>query len=208
MITYSISQFKIDIGTHPTRNEVFPRRKGEFDKYETFFNVSDDAPYDNTITWRDDASVHWFPINEFGYWTYQPFYWLVRLLDEAIKENKEIYLHCHAGAHRSPMMAYLYIRSLGFSPEESYAKFAESNTLGERTNWLEETFQHDIEYGRIPSDVVEFMQDVRANKDLSMMSVMKKRGVMDLPQKTIDKRGTRKPVGEAQIALEKKGLFS
>ncbi len=40
-----------------------------------------------------------------------------------------------------------------------------------------------------------------------MLKIMQKRGVVDFPQKAIDKGKVKKPVGEVQIALDKKGLF-
>lgn len=203
MITYRIPTLKIDIGSHPTANSVFPIREGELDKYNVFLNVSDDVPYMMT------AETHWFPINEFGYWTYQPFYWLVRLMDKAVKENNNIYLHCHAGMHRSPMMGYLYLRSLGNSPDEAFSKFHDTMVLvgDANKNWLEETFQNDVEYGRIPADVVEFMKDVRKYEKDSLMHIMKKRGGLDLPQKAIEKNGIKKPVGKTQIDEAQKGIF-
>jgi hypothetical protein len=201
MVNYSISDFKIHIGNHPHYNEN--DEEGILNSYDAIVNVSDDPAYGLD----GNARIYWFPISEFGYWTYQPFFWFVKLMDHHLEKQDRIYVHCHAGIHRSPMMVYLYIRSLGFSPDEAYSKFNASFSSDENTNWLEETFQNDVEYGRIPADVVEFMKDVQANKEMSMMSVMKKRGVLDLPSKTTEKRGVKKPVGQAQIIQNKKGLF-
>jgi len=207
MITYSIPTLKIDIGTHPTANTVTPPRPGELDKYNFFVNVSDDEPYQMN---KPDTEVHWFPVNEFGYWTYQPFYWITRLMDRAVEEKKDVYLHCHAGAHRSPMMGYLYLRSLGHNPDEAFKLLEEGWKVGADVtkNWLEETFLNDVEYGRIPEDVVQFMKDVRNNPKDSLMTVMHKRKVMDLPQKTVEKSGIKKPVGQIQIVMQEKGLFN
>jgi hypothetical protein len=203
MITYRIPSLKINIGDHP---QVYEHEYETMMDHDVLMNVSDEGPYGSIDIPK--KIIHWCPINEFGYWGYHTFFWTVRVLDEAIEYDKRIYLHCHAGAHRSPMIGYLYLRSLGHSPEEAIALFDEKFAIGERTNWLEETFQNDVEYGRIPADVVQFMKDVRAYPNGSLMGVMSKRNVMDLPPKTIEKNGIKKPVGEIQVTLAQKGLFT
>ncbi len=202
MITYKIPKYHIEIGDHP----MFDGIDKIVTKYNAIINVSDDVPYPNEP--YPDTAIHWFPICEFGYWTYQPFYWIVRIMDRYVENHAKIYVHCHAGAHRSPMMVYLYLRSLGNTPDEAYDLFDDKFSLdGQRHNWLEEVLTNDIEYGRIPSDVVEFMKDVRKDSDASMMSVMNRRKVMDLPPKTIEKNGVKKPCSEAQLKEAEQGYF-
>lgn len=202
MITYIVPSLSVDIGEHPV---IY--NKDDFDYfiagYGTMFNFADELPYED-----DKTKVYWHPINEFGYWTYQPFYFFTILMDKAIERKDNIYVHCHAGAHRSPMMVYLYLRSLGNSPDEAYKLFEDNYVvIGDSFNWLEDTFQNDVEYGRIPEDIVEFMQYVRKNKNMSMMHIMKNRGVMDLPEKT-KQHIAKKPVGQKQIIDFKNGTFS
>ncbi len=180
MINYSFSEYKIDIGNHPNMQK---NKQEILDAYNVIINVSDDPAYDVD---KNGPKIHWHPINEFGYWTYQPFYWIVHTLNHYIKERCRIYVHCHAGVHRSPMISYLYVRSLGKSPEEAYAMLDEPLALGHSGNWLEAVFQSDVEAGRIPADIVEFMQDVHKHPDKSMMSIMNLRKKLDLPKKNSD----------------------
>ena len=200
MLTYVVDEFNIHIGNHPCYHDN--NREQIIDHYDVFMNVSDDPA--NYLA--KGKPVYWHPIVEFGYWTYQPFFWARTILDDCVTQKKNVYLHCHAGLHRSPMIAYTYLLSLGLSPEEAFSKFAP--TYKDDANWLEQTLQNDIEYGRIPADVVDFMKAARGNPELSMMGLMKKRGELDLPAKTMEKAGLRKPVGEAQVKLDRNGLFS
>lgn len=203
MISYEVPSLKVEIGQHPV---IYNQKDFQqfLSSYDTMFNFSDELPYEHSR-----VNIHWHPINEFGYWGYAPFYFFTILMDKAVEKNHKIYVHCHMGAHRSPMMTYLYLRSLGHSPDEAYVLFTDEYIiLGKKENWLEETFLNDVEYGRIPADVVEFMKDVRKNKDFSMMTILKNRKTMDLPHKTIQKNGEKKPITQKQIDMLKKGIFT
>jgi len=207
MITNSVPSLKLDIGNHP---DIYPNGRDIFYDYDTIINVSDD-PF-KTLTRKNQSNMcqtHWFPINEFGYWTYQPFFWIAHILTENVDKDNRIYLHCHAGAHRSPMMAYVYLRALENSPDEAFKLFKEHDGVDMKVksaNWLEEIFQNDVEYGRIPEDIIEFMKYVLANPEQSLMEVMHKRNVLDLPQKTIDKN-KKKPVSKKQIYMKENNIF-
>lgn len=180
MINYQFPEYKIDIGNHPNMQK---NKQEILDAYNVIINVSDDPAYDVD---KSGPKIHWHPINEFGYWTYQPFFWIVHTLNYYIKERSKIYVHCHAGVHRSPMISYLYVRSLGKSPEETYSMLEEPLAIHKSGNWLEDVFQSDVESGRIPEDIVEFMQDVHKHPDKSMMSIMNLRKKLDLPRKYSD----------------------
>lgn len=65
--------------------------------------------------------MHWFPINEMGYWGLAPFYWIKKVLDFHYEKGHTVYLHCHAGAYRSPTFAVYWLVSRGHSLEEAYA---------------------------------------------------------------------------------------
>jgi hypothetical protein len=200
MITNTVPSLKISIGNHP---EIYPEDRDIIYDYDTIINVSDD-PFKSLARKNQSTlcQIHWFPINEFGYWTYQPFFWIAHILMDNIDKENKVYLHCHAGAHRSPMMAYVYLRGLGNSPDEAFKLFEEHTDIDlkdKSANWLEEIFKNDVEYGRIPEDIVEFMKFVLKNPTRSLMEVMHDRDVLDLPQKTIDQQGKQKPVSKQQI---------
>lgn len=206
MINYSIPLFKIDIGRHPIDDGF--NCKLDLSEYDVIFNVSDN-PYVKDIV-SNEKKVYWFPISEFGNWGYNLFFWFTHLMDNSIERGLKIYLHCQAGMHRSPILGYLYLRSKGMSIKEAFKEFKDAHIIlnDDNKNWLEETLQHDIEYGRIPDDVIAFMQDVHKNKNLSMLKIMKLRNVMDFPPKSLDKKDIKKPVGQQQIDDYHKGIFN
>lgn len=208
MINYCIPSLKIEIGNHPSYEHMNEGDNTDLSNYDVAFNVSDSPEIEDIVDTK--RKVYWLPINEFGYWGYQTFYWFVHLMDNAVNRNLNIYLHCVAGMHRSPMLGYLYLRSLGNSPEEAFSKVEDKHHIfgNDKYNWLEETLQNDIDYGRIPEDVVEFMTDVRKYKTSTLMNVMKLRNNMDFPEKTKIKNGVKKPVGQKQVEDKNKGTFS
>ena len=208
MVNYQIPSLKIDIGNHPSYEGVDGVPEIDLSKYDVVFNVSDSPEIEDIVDTK--RKVHWLPINEFGYWGYPTFYWLVHLMDNAVDRDLNIYLHCVAGMHRSPILGYLYLRSLDNDPQAAFLKVKDQHyILGSADyNWLEETLQNDIEYGRIPEDVIDFMKDVRKHKTSTLMNVMKLRNNMDFPQKTIDKQGIKKPVGQQQVDDKNNGKFN
>jgi hypothetical protein len=197
MINYKIPKFNIEIGSHP-EDKIF-NADIHLENYDVILNVSDNPVYGLNI---DTPKIYWFPINEFGSWSYSAFYWFTNLMDFYIKENKKIYIHCLAGAHRSPIITYIYFRSI-YNEQETLDLFDFKSLIGEKKNWFEEVLINDINAGRIPEDVVEFIKDIRNNKELSMMSLMKKRGKLDLPDPSKIKVSERKPVTEKQLKEEK-----
>lgn len=64
-------------------------------------------------------SMHWIPINEMGYWGFMPFFWFKKVMDHHHKLGHKVYVHCHAGAYRSPTFTVYWLTSLGHSLEEA-----------------------------------------------------------------------------------------
>lgn len=56
---------------------------------------------------------HWVPINEIGAWGYMPFYQFKQIMDYHYERNEPVYVHCHAGAFRAPIMTMCWIMSRG-----------------------------------------------------------------------------------------------
>lgn len=85
--------------------------------FDTIVNVSDSVcAYLHPA--RPDQRMHWYPINETAYWTYTPFYVIKHVLDYHYDRKDKIYLHCHAGAWRSPSMFRFWLLSRGVSRQE------------------------------------------------------------------------------------------
>ena len=92
-------------------------------KFTAFINVND-TPC-NLFEPLSHQKVYWYPLNEMGYWGYAPFFWFKKIIEHYsfkhncnIAKKPEIYVHCAAGAYRSPNMVYWWLRSLGHSHDE------------------------------------------------------------------------------------------
>ncbi len=88
------------------------------DSYDVFVNVSDSIC--NTFEpSRLGQHMHWYPVNEMGRWNLSYLFWLKNVLDYHYERGHKIYLHCHAGAYRSPSAAVLWLQSRGHSSQEA-----------------------------------------------------------------------------------------
>jgi hypothetical protein len=165
MITQIIRQFGIEIGSHPSEQDDMDKFLKE---YQVILNVSDYPFY-----WTDKV-IYWYPIEEWGAWGYGPFYWVVNVLDYHINRRDRIYVHCFAGKHRSPLVVYLYLQSLGYTEEEAFSMF--DTQWGKKEvsegNWLKRFYDKDVEGGRIPKDTILFMKKVRENPTKSLLEIL------------------------------------
>jgi hypothetical protein len=171
MITNKIKKYKIDIGNHPSNPEFGDTR---LEYYAGIINVSDFPPYASP----SHAEYFWYPIVEWEHWGYGPFFLALHALDKMIEDKKNIYVHCWAGKHRSPMIVYLYLISRGHTEKEVFEMFdtqfqlkmeGETGPIG---NWLKRFYDKDIKRNRYATDIVDFMKIARANPELSILHVL------------------------------------
>jgi hypothetical protein len=102
---------KLVVGMFPiTQNKHF-----DASKYDVVINVSDEFYFDVEQKLKAaGCNTYWFPMNEckrdIGL---NSIYGAMVVIYEAEKQNKTVYLHCHAGANRSPSVwaAYHYMRT-------------------------------------------------------------------------------------------------
>jgi hypothetical protein len=88
------------------------------DSFDVYINVSDTACTTFEPS-RLGQFMHWYPVNECGLWNLSYLYWLKTVMDHHYNAGHRIYLHCHAGAYRSPSAAVLWLQSRGHSPAEA-----------------------------------------------------------------------------------------
>jgi len=92
--------------------------KESADSFDAFINVSDTACTTFEPS-KPGQQMHWYPVNEGGLWNLSYLYWLKTVMDHHFDAGHRIYLHCHAGAYRSPSAAVLWLQSRGYSPEDA-----------------------------------------------------------------------------------------
>ncbi|MBR9702458.1 dual specificity protein phosphatase family protein [Candidatus Woesearchaeota archaeon] len=139
------------IGTNP-----FDGMTREFaESFDLFMNVSD-CPHEVLLPEkpRPDTRMLWYPVAELSDWTYGPFYWSKRVLDEALEKKTQTYLHCDSGVNRSPCIAMAWLTSKKHSLEEAALLISR-----ERESYADtrvSRFQRNIEQGYIPKQLPEF----------------------------------------------------
>ena len=133
--------------------------------YCAVINVSDSPCA--TFDYQLKVPSFWFPINEIGQWGHSPFFGTLRVVNEYYKGDKPVLIHCHAGANRSPSIAYAILLAKGYTPQE-----AEESLNYEK---LSEVFQRNIERKHIPKNIIEFlkMADEDTNTTTSLHMVLR-----------------------------------
>jgi len=107
--TLIINNTVIVIGTDP--RDGFTEENAK--RFDAWINVAD-TPCNSLsqIPWKTER--YWFPVAEIHRWTYNHAYWIKNLMDALVFERKDIksiYIHCHAGAKRSPTSLIMWLMS-------------------------------------------------------------------------------------------------
>ena len=90
--------------------------------YSAVINVSDSpcASFD----YQMKLPSFWFPIHEIEPWGYTSFLATLRVVNEYYKGDKPILIHCHAGANRSPSVAFAILKTKGYTDDEAAQSLA------------------------------------------------------------------------------------
>lgn len=141
------------------------------DRFDAILNVAD------TPFWLEKAHIinpkcryYWYPINEESRWGHGPFFWSKRILDIEYARGSSIGIHCAAGAHRSPMIAYAWITHQNKKHPMGVDQIF---TNGGADDWsithdnpkvftIHDRWNIDVQKCHIPNDIME-MYDVMDN---------------------------------------------
>ncbi len=146
----SVPYEKIVVGSWP--NDGMNRKLAE--SFEIYMNVSPTNNYQFGPKPKPETDFRWFPLKETGFWGYEVFYWSKKILDDAFEKNKNVYLHCEAGANRSPCIAMAWLTSKGHNLEKSAKIVAGgAETISDYNLWQ---FRKNIEDIFIPNNLPEF----------------------------------------------------
>lgn len=152
-ITAEVPEYNITIS-----NVEYARENSH--KYDLVIGVADTY---------EECDNHWFPLNEVAPWTYAPFFWFKRIVDEGVKRGKSILVHCLAGAHRSKMLVFCWLLSKGWSKEEV-----------EKRLQIPNQYQYDIERGYIPKDLLTLLDLMEKNPKWSLCGCLRDMGKNEL----------------------------
>lgn len=125
---------------------VQPNVAGQF--YCAVINVAD-SPCATFDYQRAGVPSFWFPIHEVEHWGYTSFLAAIRVVNEYYKSDKPVLIHCHAGANRSPSVAFSILKAKGYTDTEAEESLNYPN--------MSKVFQRNIELGHIPRNIIEFL---------------------------------------------------
>lgn len=130
--------------------------------YSAVINVSDSpcASFD----YQMKLPSFWFPIHEIEHWGYQPFLAALRVVDHYFTGEKPILMHCHAGANRSPSVAYAILIAKGYTEKEAEDSLGYPN--------FRYSFQRNIELNHIPKNLVDVLKFADKYKNYSLNSLL------------------------------------
>lgn len=134
------------------------------DQFDAFINVSDTV-CESFAPSRPGQAMHFYPVNECGRWGYAYLYWLKKVMDYHFDAGHKIYLHCHAGAYRSPSAAVLWIMSRGTSLEFA---LVHGTLVGDKSH-LHSLWRYS---DNIPRHAVEFFGVMRAHPSVSLAGIL------------------------------------
>lgn len=106
---------------------------------------------------------YWFPINEIAQWTHAPFYGALKVVNKYFKGDKPVLIHCHAGANRSPSVAYAILRTKDYTKEEAEESLKYPH--------LHEVFERNIERKHIPKNIIDFLKASDENPEITSLSM-------------------------------------
>ena len=142
------------------------------DKYCAVVNVSDSP----CLSLSDlPIKSFWFPVHETGKWGYSPFYGAAKVNDTLCTEQKSLIIHCHAGACRSPIIAYTILRAEGYTD-------AQIESINPAYKGYSEDLGINIARGCIPADIITFLQARHKNPTYSIMGLLME---IDSPNKIL-----------------------
>lgn len=132
--------------------------------YCAVVNVSDSQCA--TFDYQPHLPSFWFPINEIGQWGHGPFLGTLRVVNQYFKGDKPVLIHCHAGANRSPSIAFAVMVAKGYTIEEIEAQLNYES--------LHKIFHRNMERKHIPKNIIEFLQQADKEETMSLSAALRR----------------------------------
>ena len=101
-----INNLNLFVGSKPYTSGITEDFAKKIDSWISL--TAEDYPYIYDFDWK--TSYHWFPLVESEQWDLKPYFFIKKLLDfySDLSEEKNIYIHCDLGSHRSPHLTLLW----------------------------------------------------------------------------------------------------
>lgn len=120
---------------------------------------------------RPDQRTYWYPLNEFGEWSYAYFALMFKILDFHHSKGHKIYVHCAAGAYRSPSIVYRWLEYNGlklldaYEISRGYRLDKEDKNLPDEQRMLHYRLFSNYIFGNMPPNYQEFRTRLKHHND-------------------------------------------
>jgi hypothetical protein len=117
---------------------------------------------------RPDQRTYWYPVNECGEWSYAYFALMFKILDYHHGKKHKIFVHCAAGAYRSPSIVFRWLEYLGKHKlldayEISHGQRVDRSD--EREGMMHYRLFSNYIFGNMPQDYLEFAKRLKHDND-------------------------------------------
>ena len=143
--------------------------------FDAWINVSD-TPCNSlsSLPWKCER--YWFPVAEIHRWTYHHLFWIINVLDSCIEREdiKRVYIHCHAGARRSPFSVVLWLVAK-YGIKEAVKISILPDRRKDKKMWREYFTRHLTKggiYGEIMPELELFCKLIHLNPTYSLESIL------------------------------------
>jgi protein-tyrosine phosphatase len=129
---------------HPAKEEIY-----RFDEFRHVINVSDTPCW--SLLGHKKQKHYWYPIVEMWPWPLGTLDAIIRTIDHCQHSHDKgpTYLHCHAGAMRSPAMAMLWCMTHGSTLEQAATRLDDAV----ETSALNVALRHEY----LDQDTIDFL---------------------------------------------------
>ncbi len=105
--------------------------------------------------------TYWYPLVEMSEWPYAYFLYMFKVIDHHYRKGEKIYIHCHAGAYRSPSIFRWWLVACENKSLEESIKITK--------DWVDEDMRHFSIYQNfllrnLPPNFQDFIERIRHTK--------------------------------------------
>lgn len=155
----------IIIGTYPMDGAT----KEWADQFDAVVNVScnHSSLFEPS---RPDQRTYWYPTNEMGEWSYAMFALMFKVLDFHHSKGHKIYVHCAAGAYRSPSIVMRWLEYKGVNLLDAYEISHGKRMSQEEIDSMDNGNKHyrlfqNYIFGNLPPNYQEFIRRLRYHNE-------------------------------------------
>lgn len=123
---------------------------------------------------RPDQRTYWYPLNEGGQWSYAFFFMMFKIIDHHYRKGDKLYIHCHAGAYRSPSIFRNWLVACENKTLEQANEIERGKIWEDDPHMKHYSVYQNFLLGNTPPNYQEFIYRIRSEgiKDARFMCIL------------------------------------